>query len=446
LAIFQRTELGPLDPDHVDANKDLEVDLEERARWTFENSVGASVLDGPRVGSTFTWSNVANRGLILTTDAKINYYNFSWPVLLAPPGPDQLQPEHDASDLFGFGGHVDVGLRDPRLGLDVFNDLLGLGWKPEDLSGHVDLVIEHIDRPAYDYSKGAIIAGTDWRLLRWLTASLSDTVEWDDITKPKGLDQIISELSASDLVQFQFPAQPVYLNTLAPTLTMDLRDNAANPRFGLLVHLTAELVKNIGNEIVSSYIKPSGTASFYIPIPLDKMVLVTSVGAGRIFPFRPDSQTIIPKRFFMGGETTMRGYGQDAMIPEDERKELDAEAVSCNQLINPLGCTVAANVLKQGYQVPSEGGEAYVLYRGELRVPVTDAVQLAAFVDIGDLWLDPTQANLLPQRFNPGLGLLYLTPIGPVVLDFGTNPKYDPTLNESFFSATSIQFAFEATF
>ena len=51
-------------------------------------------------------------------------------------------------------------------------------------------------------------------------------------------------------------------------------------------------------------------------------------------------------------------------------------------------------------------------------------------MDLGNLWLDPTQLPALDLRANVGFGLRFVTPIGPAALDLGFNVEPDDRINE----------------
>ncbi len=51
-------------------------------------------------------------------------------------------------------------------------------------------------------------------------------------------------------------------------------------------------------------------------------------------------------------------------------------------------------------------------------------------MDLGNLWLDPTQYRLLDLRTNAGVGARFVTPVGPAALDLGFNVEPDDRLNE----------------
>jgi len=433
LGIFTRVEVHPLDPDHEDAQKDLVVEVDERPRTDIVASVGGSLIDGPRAYLEANRGNLLGLGLEALFQAKVNYFNLSYPVLVSK----QLQAE---SGIDGFGGHVDLGLRDPRIFL----------FQPAQVSAQVDLVAERIARPSYQFSREAANLGFDWQITHWLRASLLNTVERDVVSHQQNLADVINVLSQTDLQNLRFAEGTTVLGSVTPTLTVDLRDSTANPHRGFLLSVTAELDHSLGSTSVAdtaggnfvSDIKPQLTASVYLPLGR-RTTLALSARMGRVFKLDPNSVTIAPKRFFLGGTSTLRGYPEDGLVPEDTRADLEGQVTACNRQVVKQGCSQAADILQQGHILPSQGGEAFVLYKAELRFPISGNFEGGLFIDAGNLWLDPSLLSFSPAklRFTPGVGLRYATPVGPLALDVGVNPFPDTELNETVLSTSYVQFS-----
>jgi outer membrane protein assembly factor BamA len=142
----------------------------------------------------------------------------------------------------------------------------------------------------------------------------------------------------------------------------------------------------------------------------------------------------VPKRFFLGGASTIRGFAEEEMIPEDLRLALDEEARHCASSLSGAGCTASGRALAGGGAPASAGGELFLLMKGEVRVALRGAVELGLFVDAGNLWLDPRTYRLLDLRPSVGLGLRFVTPVGPAALDLGFNLRPDRLINERTFA------------
>jgi outer membrane translocation and assembly module TamA len=94
------------------------------------------------------------------------------------------------------------------------------------------------------------------------------------------------------------------------------------------------------------------------------------------------------KRYFLGGSTSLRGWGR-----------FDVAPLSGSGL--PLG------------------GFSMMELASEVRVPIWRALGGVAFVEAGNAWERSWDFNFDDLRADVGVGLRYLTPIGPVRFDFG---------------------------
>jgi outer membrane protein assembly factor BamA len=76
------------------------------------------------------------------------------------------------------------------------------------------------------------------------------------------------------------------------------------------------------------------------------------------------------------------------------------------------------------FDVQPLGGEASFEGSVELRFPIIgENIRGAAFVDYGQVWREFTDMRIRDLVFTPGLGVRYFSPIGPIRVDIGFNPK-----------------------
>jgi outer membrane protein insertion porin family len=95
-----------------------------------------------------------------------------------------------------------------------------------------------------------------------------------------------------------------------------------------------------------------------------------------------------------------------------------------------VGCTQRGIDIANGKVVASEGGETFLIFRGELRVGLARNFEAGLFADLGNLWSNPSAFRILDLRPNVGTGLRFVTPVGPAALDFGFNLVPDLAINE----------------
>jgi outer membrane protein assembly factor BamA len=423
LGAFRSVGLRLSDPDVPEATKDLTVDIAERPWRTVAPGIGFSLANGPRAFVELLQPNLFGRALELSARAKVNYP----PTLL----------RSDLGDMPFFErteGRFEVGLHEPRA------PLLGT------IAGaRVDAIAERLHRPSYDLSRASTIFGLELPAAQRVSVTVQYELEIDHIVKPDVVATI--PLTRADVEQLRFPEGVTTLHSVRPVLALDWRDDPLRPRRGWFASATADWSHSIGNqggsllgvfpgsEVFTHIVKLSSTISGYLPLGNASAVAV-SLRGGRVFPLEdgtPDrpNQTIGPKRFFLGGAATMRGYGEDEMIPEDLRAGL----VDCARVGASPGasaaCAAAQRQLATGQALTSDGGEAFALGKAELRIPLRESLELGVFADVGNLWLDPARVKLTDVRLNFGAGLRFATPIGPAVLDVGFNPSADRRLNEA---------------
>ncbi len=406
LGIFRTARVAMEAPDVPEPVKDLTVRLEERKTWFFSVGAGYSLMDGARITAEVGKINLFGQALQLQLQGKLNFLKLS-----------PLPSVRDAQDgLDAIGRKLNLGLVYPH----------ALWLLPLDVTLRANLLHEYLLRTSYTFQRTAAVLGADVALFSKLSFSLQYEIE----------EVIVDRLNTAgdanilwiDRERLRFEEGRVYLHSIRPIVRLDLRDNALTPRKGFLFTAQVELVQSLnspGDEIEPFFfLKLGGQANAYIPLPA-RMVLALSVSAGKVFPLDADknSRTIVPKRFFVGGAGSMRGFMDDGMVPEDQRQAIHREQSEC----------ALKGTCDELDDYMSEGGELFTLARAELRVPIRGQFELAFFFDAGNLWLDQAQFDPLKLRYAAGVGLRMLTPIGPAALDLGVNLNPDEALGESRF-------------
>jgi len=419
LGVFRSVGLRLQDPEVPEQVKDLVVEVAERPWQYVAPGAGFSIANGPRLFLEYERPNLLGRALELTARAKVNY-----PLSEFRPDLKDVSPKNT------FEGRADVGLRAPRL------DPL-----PLPVAGRANLIAERLRRSAYDLARASGILGADFAVTSAISLSLQYEVEVDRITKPADQAAVLTQ---ADLERLRFDNGTTTLHSVRPSATLDFRDNAAHPHRGWFVTGSAELARSIGgpggrllffpgSEFFTSLLKLQGTASAYLPMG-DATVLALSVRGGRIVPLSSRSRTIVPKRFFLGGAATLRGFAEEEMVPQDLREGLGDESQHCASSITGVGCTAVGRDLAGGKAPVSSGGELFLLMKAELRLALRGSVEVGLFVDAGNLWLDPRAYRLLDVRPSAGVGLRFVTPVGPAALDLGFNLQPDRRINERTFA------------
>jgi outer membrane protein insertion porin family len=167
--------------------------------------------------------------------------------------------------------------------------------------------------------------------------------------------------------------------------------------------------------------------------PWFSFIYTARLGYGRVF----DGEEVLPirERFFIGGATTVRGYSENSLGPTSPTYKIIAEPPQY-----------------RGEAVT--GGDLAMILNLEVRVPIWGALSGAAFLDTGGLFLVQCSTNCERQnvlsnnaftwsnfRKGAGPGLRYMTPVGPISLDYGF--KIDRRPGESI---GEVHFSISGTF
>jgi len=208
------------------------------------------------------------------------------------------------------------------------------------------------------------------------------------------------------------------LVALRTSFSYDRRDSAFTPTRGFFVSASGELARTLASDadqlegeesqFKSRFLKVSITGSGYIPLGGD-WVLAGQARTGRIYHLTSDSDTYPNRAFFLGGVDTMRGFLEDELIPQDVVDGIDFDDVST---------------------IVRRSGDAFVLFRAELRFPLYGQLHGGVFSDLGNLWAEPDRLDLFDLRPTAGFGLRLSTPVGPIALDWGFNLARRAALDE----------------
>lgn len=427
LGIFRSVDVRILAEEAQDAVKDIIVEVRESPRATWEPSFGYFFAEGLRGFMFAEFPNLAGRAINVQARGRVYLFYLSG---LA------VSQQVDVSDLevwetLGGQGNISASNR---------------GLLPFGIGARVDLVAERTFRQAYRFTRFAGGPGLDWSKsftvpgLEWtrpkLTLQLGYEAEWSRVVNVNNTSGKIFPLLRADQERLRFLFGTFALHTVRFAPTIDLRDDAVVPRKGLLLQgaiettLPLETRDEENRPVPVQFVKLSSTVTVYLP--WRRFVLAISPRVGTIIPLTNGSVTPPVKRFFLGGSSSLRGFREDGLVAEDQRQSYRRQVNDCKALATKIGCTPAAVTLLERSDIPSQGGELFVLGKAELRFPAFAAFDVGIFFEAGNLWLE--RATAFSLRPVVGTGLRYVTPIGPIALDIGFNLAPDPVVNEPAFN------------
>jgi outer membrane protein insertion porin family/translocation and assembly module TamA len=133
------------------------------------------------------------------------------------------------------------------------------------------------------------------------------------------------------------------------------------------------------------------------------------------------------KRFYAGGSRSVRGFGENQLgprvltIPSSRLRRHDP---ACTDDVDITLCDPNSEGVKRtDFEPRPLGGNIVAETSGEFRFPVWRQIMGAVFVDAGYV-AQRTNPDLPKSRaaITPGFGARYLSPVGPIRIDFGINP------------------------
>ncbi len=142
-------------------------------------------------------------------------------------------------------------------------------------------------------------------------------------------------------------------------------------------------------------------------------VLGGTILPAREISLKGQSLRFVPpdQRFYGGGPNSVRGYARNELGP----RVYVTDSIEVN----------GSDTTYRNLRASPTGGNAVFIGNAELRFATPlfpDRMRVALFVDVGQVWeRDDTLSAISGVRVTPGLGLRFVTPLGPVRLDAAYN-------------------------
>jgi outer membrane protein insertion porin family len=174
-------------------------------------------------------------------------------------------------------------------------------------------------------------------------------------------------------------------SSITTSLTYDSRDQLFHPTEGSLNDIDYEFAGLGGNV---GFNKVVGETGWYFPLVWQTVgVLHSRAGLVKELPGKtlPDYE-----KFYMAGGDALRGFERDDLCPRDDS-----------------GACI--------------GGNYFVQFNAEVRFPLVPqaGVYGVTFFDTGDIYSNDEDIDLLNLRESAGCGIRWLSPMGPIRLEYG---------------------------
>jgi outer membrane protein insertion porin family len=243
----------------------------------------------------------------------------------------------------------------------------------------------------YKIDKTSFVAGVEMNLARNVKAGLNYEYSIND-TSEVDPDVILSRDDTGTLG----------IGSVSPSVFYDTRDDPFEPSSGSLNGIAMKFASRLYFS-ETEFIKGTFQSSWYFLLRKG-IVLAASLKGGAGHAFGATEELPLIERFFLGGRTTVRGYGNDLLGPKGE----DGDPT---------------------------GGNVFALINSELRFSLRKGFGIVTFIDGGNVW--QLVHDIEPElKFTAGAGLRYRTPVGPLRIDYGhkLNRAKDESAGELHFS------------
>lgn len=239
-------------------------------------------------------------------------------------------------------------------------------------------------------------------------------------------------------------SRPRRLSPASLSFITDRSDDPLDPVRGWRTHLDLEHASDL-TWSQFHYHRVSGAWARYFPFDRGRNVLALRVRGGWVRPLGGTAEAVgleaiegeilhPRKRFYAGGAGSVRGYNENQLGPR-------ILTISPEELMDPEreGACTAAEIADatcdpnfapvRAFQPRPLGGTSLIQANIEYRFPLWRALQGAAFVDAAHVGgREAAGVGRGAWAVTPGIGARYATPVGPVRVDLGVNPRRVETL------------------
>ena len=287
--------------------------------------------------------------------------------------------------------------------------MLGTFREPRIFDTAADAVVtgtvEQQIRSSFNFTRHGASAELARRLTRTVSVSGGYQIQRTDVFN--------ENVSLSDRRLIDRAFSRVLLSSFSMSLIHDTRNDPVDPGSGGYASANGQLAaRRLGSEV--GFAKSFFRAQMFHTLPHTNRIVFAgnaSLGLATGFPQEiSDGRLLLDEngqpvrdlpqseRFYAGGDTTVRGFALDTL--------------GVRHFLFQPGDTIN----KDGFPL---GGNALVIFNGELRMPVWRGLGVVGFVDTGNVFARATDIDLGELRSAVGLGVRYKSPVGPIRVDLG---------------------------
>jgi len=375
--------------DMGDDKLDVTFKVEEQNRNQFTFGGGVSGLEGTFINASFATSNFLGAGETLQLSAQSGRRTKNYQFAVTEPYLFD-RPITAGFDLFSR-----------KITYETFQNVVGFTQESNGLSLVFGLPVGRFSRVFTNYSY--------------------------EVVNIQGLDSLFGTVDGLDPTTGQPVFDPFFFgeegrrreSRFAPSFIHNTVDNPYTPRSGIKITSTMQFTGGpLGGDL--DYVKPNLEAVFYIP-HLRRTALGLRADVGFILPYGSTAdvdpatgRNDLPlyQRFFLGGETQIRGVNIRSVGPVDE----------FNRAL---------------------GGNKYMLFNAEYYFDIGGPLRFVLFFDAGQAFLEDQGFRFKDLRTSTGAELRFIMPVlnVPFRLIYAVNPNRDP-----FQPRSAFKFAVGTTF
>ena len=278
------------------------------------------------------------------------------------------------ANVFGFAKRAEADIQGSRVGYRTALRYIDPRILQSRVKGQIELYLEDREDPVFRI----------YRLGGKVTVGRPIIEKIEGAVRARREQSEVSDLDTGLVAQ----DKSINLRSMALILTRDSRDAPMAPVHGSVVRLEWEAAGGLlGGD--GNFDKVTAGYALFTPIHREYAVIALAARAGWIFPRDRDELGPIQEQFFTGGESTVRAFREKEILPR------------------------TSNTLPAG-----PGGNSSLVLNAELRFRIWKELWGGAFWDAGNVWVQKDGIRMTDLRHSPGVGLRYLTPVGPLRLDW----------------------------